>query len=622
MAENKQISYLNKQFDDYKKSLLEFIKVYYPNTFNDFSPSDPAMMFIDIAAVVGDLLSFYQDKNFNENFILFAKEKENLYSLAYQLGYKPQVTSPSFVDLTVMQMLPSIIISGSASPNFDYACSIDAESTIASISTGVDFLTQDPVDFSFSSSFDPTDIQVYTTNNITGLPEYYILRKKVKAISATLRETTINIGDVQKFYTTQLSDDSIIGILDIYDSEGNRYYEVDYLAQDTIFEPQKNIYANDPVLYQYVNDSPYLIKLKKVPRRFVSRFKSNNILELEFGSGVFDIPDEELIPNPNNVGLGVSNGISKLDVAYNPESFLFTGTYGIVPKNTNLTIRYLVGGGLSANVPSNDIVNIQNITINLSPNLNPSIVDIVRNSIGIYNEFPASGGKGGDTIDDVREKALSTFSTQKRVVTKEDYVIRSLSLPPKYGSISKAYVTQDYLFSNNQTDNLIDNNPLAISLYVLGYNQDKKLTNVSDSVKENLKTYLSQYRMLTDSILIKDSYFVNIKINFDIVVLPDYNGKLVLIECVNRLKSYFDIDKWQINQPIYISSVNALLSNVEGVQSIKHIEFNNISGNEYSQYSYDIKGATRNNIIYPSLDSCIFEVRYPDVDISGRLVAF
>lgn len=617
MSDNK-LTYLNKEFTDYKKSLQDFLKVYYPNTFNDFSESDPAMMFIDIAAVVGDVLSFYQDKQFNENFLLYAKEKENLFGLAYQMGYRPQVTSPSFVELSVRQLIPSTIISSSAFPNFDYACTIDAEAIVSSLSTGIDFLIQDPIDFSFSSSFDPTDIQVYSTNNLTGLPEYYLLTKKAKALSATLKTETISIGDVQKFFTTNLSDTNIIGILDVYDSDGNRWYEVDYLAQDTIFDAVQNIYKNDPILSQYTSDSPYLIKLKKVPRRFVSRFKSTGLLELEFGAGVFSIPDEELVPNPNNVG--ISGGISKLGTNLDPSSPMFSGAYGIAPRNTTLTIRYLVGGGLSSNLPAQDIANIQDVVMNLSSNLDVNISNVVRNSLSIINEVPSSGGKGGDTVDDIRQRALTSFSTQNRVVTKEDYVVRCLSMPTKFGSVAKVFATQDYLFSNDVSDNLIDNNPLAISLYVLGYNQDKKLTNVTNSIKENLKVYLSQTRMLTDSILIRDAFYINFGIDFDIVVLPDYNGKLVLLNCINALKDYFNIDKWQINQPIHISDVYSTLSNIEGVQSIKKVEFKNITGENYSQYSYDI--VSRNNIIFPSLDPMIFELRFPDVDLKGRIVSF
>ena len=617
MSDNK-LTYLNKEFIDYKKSLQDFLKVYYPNTFNDFTESDPAMMFIDIASVVGDVLSFYQDKQFNENFLLYAKEKENLFGLAYQMGYRPQVTSPSFVEFSVRQLIPSTIISSSAFPNFDYACTINAEASVSSLSTGIDFLIQDPIDFSFSSSFDPTDIQVYSTNNITGLPEYYLLTKKAKALSATLKTQTISIGDVQKFFTTNLTDTNIIGILDVYDSDGNRWYEVDYLAQDTIFDAVKNIYKNDPILSQYSSDSPYLIKLKKVPRRFVSRFKSTNLLELEFGAGVFSVPDEELVPNPNNVG--ISGGISKLGTNLDPSSPMFSGAYGIAPRNITLTVRYLVGGGLSSNLPAQDIANIQNVTVNLSSTLNVNISNTVRNSLSIINEFPSSGGKGGDTIDDIRQKSLTSFSTQNRVVTKEDYVVRCLSMSPKFGSVAKVFATQDYLFSNNVSDNLIDNNPLAISLYVLGYNQDKKLTNVSNSIKENLKVYLSQTRMLTDSILIRDAFYINFGIDFDIVVLPDYNGKLVILNCINVLKDYFNVDKWQVNQPIYISDVYSTLSNVEGVQSIKKVEFKNITGENYSQYMYDI--IVKNNIIFPSLDPMIFELRFPDVDLKGRIVSF
>jgi phage-related baseplate assembly protein len=197
-------------------------------------------------------------------------------------------------------------------------------------------------------------------------------------------------------------------------------------------------------------------------------------------------------------------------------------------------------------------------------------------------------------------------------------------MPPKFGTIAKAYIAQDMSFSTiNMVQDFINTNPLSLSMYVLSYDASKKLTAPSMALKQNLRNYLYQYKIMTDAVTIKDAYYINIGVNFEIVVLPSYNNREVLSQCIEKIKAYFNIDNWQINQPIIISEMyNIIQCEVKGVQSIKNIEIVNKYGvnNGYSPYGYDIKGATKNNIIYPSLDPSIFEVRYPDTDIYGRVV--
>jgi hypothetical protein len=213
-----------------------------------------------------------------------------------------------------------------------------------------------------------------------------------------------------------------------------------------------------------------------------------------------------------------------------------------------------------------------------------------------------------------------------RAVTQQDYMALALSMPGKFGQVSKAFVTKDTLTFNNTTTGASNKaiDPLSTSLYVLGYNQNKQLITPPTTLKENLKTYISQYRMLTDSINIKDAFIVNIGVNFDIILRPNYSGRDVILQCLDLLKNYFQIDKWEINQPIVLSELYTLLDSVNGIQTISNIEINNLSGEElgYSKYSYDIKSATLNKVIYPSLDPCIFEVKNPENDIQGRIVTF
>lgn len=601
------IQYINKTYDDYKKSLKDLTKTYFPNTYNDFTEDSIGLIFMEQAAMVADVLSFYQDTQIQENFLLYAKEKKNLYAIAYQLGYKPKITFPSTVEIDVFQQIPSKIISGSSFPDYDYALYIAPETVLHSISTGKSFLIQESVDFSYSSSFNPTTIQVYSKNITTSQPEYYLLSKKATAISAEIKSTSYSIGERQKFLNIEINDSEIIGILDVYDSDGNKWWEVDYLAQDSVFEDLKSD----------ISEAEYILKIKKVNRRFTSRFTEDNKLVLEFGSGTSDFADEEIVPNSDNVGIGLLDSKSKLNYSYDSLNFLFTNSYGLSPKNTTLTIRYLVGGGFDSNVPSNDISNISSIVVTPKSNLNSGIASFVRNSLAVNNASSSKGGRDGETVEEIRLNALSNFNGQSRVVTKNDYLIRALSLPPKYGGIAKAYVNNEPIFQS-EFDNSISN----VSLYLLGYDIDKKITNVSELTKKNVKTYLSQYRMITDSINIKDAYYVNFTVDFDIIVLPTYNNKEVLLKAIDAIKEFFNIDGWQINQPIILSELYNKISTVKGVQSIIKVDLKNVSGGDYSPYSYDLTSAKRNNIIYPSIDPSIFEIRFPDNDIKGRIITY
>jgi hypothetical protein len=628
----KDIKYINKDFSSFKEGLISYAKSYFPEVYNDFSEATPGNMFIEMASYVGDVLSFYIDKQTQENFLLFAQDKQNLISMAYALGYRPKVVSTAIVDLNVYQQIPAIIQSNVASPDYSYCLIVDKEAKIKSATNSdIVFITQDSVDFSFSSSFDKTGVTVYQINNSTSQPEYYLLKKSVKAIAGTIKSQDFTFGQGIKFDSVTLQDNNVIQILDIIDSDGNKWYEVPYLAQNTVFQEVQNNELNDPFLSQYNNTTPYLLKLKKVSRRFVSRYNENNYLNIEFGSGISGNPDEEIIPNPDNVGIGLIDSISKVYTAYDPSNFIYTKDYGLAPNNTTLTVRYIVGGGIKTNVPSNDISQIYEIntsTVSLNPTLlNQGLLGYIQRSVTFNNDMPSSGGGDGDTIEDLRLKTIASFPTQLRNVTKEDHIIRALSMPPKFGTIAKAYVTQDLALADSMTTpDYIDNNPLSLSLYVLSYDANKRLTEASLAVKENLKNYISQYKIMTDAINIKNAYYINIGINFDIVVLPSYNSREVLNQCLNAVRDYFNIDKWQINQPILLSELTNVIScgNIKGVQSVLKIEIVNKYGvsNGYSQYGYDIKGATKNNIIYPSLDPSIFEVRYPNTDIYGRVVTY
>jgi len=619
MANNRDIKYFNRDFQGLKNLLVDYTKTYFPDTYNDFSPSSPGTMFMEMAAYVGDVLSFYLDNQIQETFVQYARQSENIYSLAYMLGYRPKVTKAATVNIDVYQQVPSILDGIVYVPDYNYCLQFSENTQIkSSANNSIFFLIQDNINFAVSSSTDPTEITVYQTSG--GNPQYFLLKKTRQAISSQIKSTSFTFGTPESFQTVSLTDDNILQILDITDADGNIWYEVPYLGQEMVYESIKNTNTNDPNTYQNT-DAPYLLRLRKTPRRFVTRFTSTGNMQIQFGSGTTNDVDEVIVPNSDNVGLGLPYKQSKMFTAFDPTNFLQTDTYGISPANTTLTVRYLVGGGVSSNVDSNTLnalINTNNVSF-LSNNLNQTTANYIFGTVALNNQSAASGGSDGDTLEEIRQNSLVTFQSQLRNVTQADYLVRTLSMPSNYGSITKAYA-EPVKLENLQPGET----PSVLDIYVLGYNANSNLTTVSDTVKSNLQTYLYEYRMINDSIRIRDGFVINVGVNFDIIVLPNFNSNEVLINCVNALKTYFDVDKWSINQPIILKDLYIELSKVQGVQTIKDIQVINKSGiiNGYSQYAYDIVGANQNGTIYPSLDPSIFEIKYPDSDIQGRVVSF
>jgi hypothetical protein len=615
-TKRKNIQYINRDFSEIRASLVDYAKTYFPTTYNDFTPSSPGMMFMEMAAYVGDVLSFYLDNQIQETYLQYARQTNNLYELAYMFGYKPNVTQVATTYIDFYQQVPAKLSGSTYIPDFDYTLLIDQNAQIQSSTTAnITFLIEDPVDFSVSSSGDPTEISIYSIDGSNN-PTYYLLKKTRKAISSTINTTTFTFGAPQQFSTVEINTPQIVGILDIFDTDSNEWYEVDYLAQECVYKSIKNTNPNSPNLSQYKGDTPYLLQLEQVQRRFITRFINSGSLQIQFGAGTANDTDETIIPNPNNVGLGLPFEKSKLTTAYSPSNFIFTKTYGIAPSQTTLTVRYLTGGGVISNVPSNDLNNlIANISF-LNSNLNSITAQTIFNSLAVTNPEAADGGGDGDTIEEIRQNASANFATQLRNVTQDDYLVRTLSMPAKYGVISKAYIepTKAITLSAGESNSVLD-------LYILSYNVNNQLNTASTALKQNLTTYLSQYRMINDAISIKDAFIINIGVNFDIIVLPEFNSNQVLFDCITALKDYFAIDKWQINQPIILKDIYILLDKITGVQTVKNIEFSNLVGTNigYSPYAYDINAATIGNVVYPSLDPSIFEVKYPNQDISGRV---
>ena len=626
MEIKKDISYLGKDFGQFKRNLIDFAKQYFPTTYTDFNESSPGSLFIEMGAYVGDVLSYYADNNLKESLLEQASERVNIYDLAKSLGYKPLNVVPAYTKLDVFQIIPSSGSGAAVQPDWRYALNIKPGMRIKQQNGTAVFRSLDNVDFAFSSSVNPTEITIYESDPTTLSPTYYLLKKQVDSVSGDIKTATFTFGTPVAYDKVVLPETNIIDIISVTESDGDNWYETPYLAQDTIFESIPNLTENDPDLAGYRSNAPSLLKLRKTAKRFITRLRSDNLLEIQFGSGVSSNNDEEIVPNPTNVGNGLASLRKGVDVDIDPSNFLYTRTYGQAPSNTTLTVTYTVGNGISDNVPANVLTQVDFIEFdsNINEAVNAGVKNFVINTVAVNNMNPAVGAKTADTVQDIKNNALANFATQNRLVTREDYIVRAYSMPAKYGSVAKAYIVPDDQIAQETYQDSRIPNPLAMNLYVLGFNQNKQLVALNDAIKQNLKTYLDYYRILTDAVNIKDAFIINIGVNFEITVLSKYNSNEVLLRCIDAVKSYFDIDKWQINQPVMKSDLMNTISNIKGVQNVINVQFENLYDSDfgYSGNVYDLNTATKNGVVYPSLDPSIFELRFPNQDIKGRVVNY
>ena len=622
----KQINYISKTFTDFRQNLIEFAKGYYPNSYSDFNESSPGMMFIEMASYIGDVLSFYIDNSFKENLLAYAEQQENVVTIAQFLGYKPKLTAPATTVATLYQLAPAIVIDGMYVPDKKYLVKVARGSTfITSGQNTIQFRLDEDVDFADISAVN------YIANTFSGgNPSTFIISKPAKLISVTERTTTFSFGTAQKFVSVLMPSENIIGIQSVVDSSGNDWYEVDYLAQDVIMD-DVDVTSN--------GESGILpsskLRLSKVPRRFVTRLNRDLRTELVFGSGTDNAAEVNTTLDSRQVaneqyGNNIQNTLG--NVAINNVNFLNSNAYGIAPSNTTLTVTYWVGGGVTSNTPSNTINSVSSLNI-LNDTTNYSTAEInafnaAVGSITINNDVPATGGGDGESIDEIRENALAFFNAQNRTVTVEDYAVRSYSLPSKYGRVAKTYAVRDEqinrILAVNSERVYVDNpvRPNVINLYTLGYDANGNLTTLNTTVKENLARYLEQFRMLTDDVNILDAFIINIGVQFDISVLRNYNVNDVLARSIGTIQEFFEIGKWNINQPIILSDLAYNIGLVDGVQMVRDVRiFNKYQykdGTGYQNYRYDIGEATINGVIYPSLDPSIFELKYPQTDIIGN----
>ena len=660
----RKINYLNKDFSQFRENLINFSKTYFPQTYTDFNESSPGMMFIEMASYIGDVLGYYIDDTLKESLLTTAEDRENLMDIATVMGYKTKPIAPAITQLSVYQTVPSKFNSsaGDYEPDTEYYLRIKQGLQVRSTTSGILFTSTELLDFNDENE---REISIYERDG-QGKPSLYLVKKKVNVISAEVKSITVNFGSTpEEFANINISDQNVIDIYDVRDSDGNKWYEVPYLGQEMVYVDYPTSEQNDKDLAQFKNSVSNILKLIRTSRRFVTKTNTDNTTSLVFGGGT-STNDETLIPNLKNVGLGLNSSIDKLGASFDPSNFLKSKSYGQAPTG-EFTISYYAGGGVDANVPAGDLVQIDRIEFDEDENFftgtKARLFNATKNSVAVDNEGPARGGRGEESIEEIRQNALASFGAQNRAVTRKDYQVRALSLPTKYGNVAKAYCSADGELDNNSPASILSdpqslkqftelvndlkerdltqletqkeiekflvgkksnidekNNPFAINLYVLGYDSNKYLNSLNRAVKENLKTYLNEYRVLTDGVNLIDGFVINIGVEFEIRVYGGYNTREILLNCQQEIQEFFNIDNWSFNQPINISELELIIANVEGVQSVPKCEIVNKCGGTYSNVKYNITNATKNKQVYPSLDPSVFELKYPNKDIKGRVV--
>lgn len=602
MARNERIiKLLNLNQTTLLKDLLEYSKIYFPSTSKDLeNEASSGRMMIEQAVVVGDILSFYLEDRFKNSNFKTANDIKSIVNKAESFGYKFKGPIPAADDTNFYLQVPATSSSGLYVPDMRYA--INFKNVQAQSSTGVIFEATEDVNFitvNTSSSLE----SVISKRSTAGVPTRFVLKTQAQVVAGKTITETFSIGAYQPFKEIQLSNKNVIEILSVKDSSGESWYEVDYLVQDTIFEGVKNNNQTES------SDVPYTMKIKSVPRRFV---KKNDPItgktSLVFGTGRAVDVGTSIVPDPSLVAIDLKGKLTFAAPFVDPQDLVQSRTLGLSPYNTTLTIQARVGGGKITNTAENSLTDITGKTSEYnSSGLDSSLLNEVLGSFSTRNLLPIQGGKDAETIDELKQYVPANFAAQGRVNTKEDYIVRTLTMPAKFGNAFRAYAINNF------------NKQGGVSIFVIAKNNLGQCALANNSLKKNIKTYLSAYTRMNQGIDIIDGRIINIGIEYSIVVQPGLNKNEVKIKTLQSIKNYFKIENWQLNQPILIDEVRCLIKDVEGVIAIADLKFisksNVINGSSYSQTSYDIRGNTRNNIIFCVSDG-IFEVKFPNSDIS------
>ena len=589
------ISYTNRDYASIRNDLINYVKVYYPDTYKDFNEASFGSLMFDMVAYVGDVLSYYIDYQTNETFIETAIERNNLIKVSKQLGYK-FTGSPSSSGVAAFYVsIPAQ--SNGGQENTDLIPILKQGTTMTSDS-GASFILTEDVDFSLPA----TEILVIQ-ENANSTPTGYAYKAYGKVISGEIRQKTVTVGEFQKFLKLQVDDERISEIISVIDTLGNEYYEVDYLTQDTIYKPIKNSSSDS-------TEAPFFLKEFQTFRKFITEFDEDGNCYLQFGAGSESSFVENNFPDPSNVSLQFFGKNYYTEKIFDPNLINSTETLGISPTNTALTITYRVNTSDTINAAVGSVNTITNPIVEFRTNLYSKTEALGQiTSFEVDNEEPMVGSSELPTNEELRLRAYGAFATQNRAVTKQDYVAIAYRMPSKFGTIKRATVIQDK-----------DSARRNLNLYIVSTTSDGELTLSSDSIKQNLKTWLSKYKMLNDTVDILDAIIVNIGIRFRVITDLTKDTNIILNDCIVAVKSQLK-EKLNIGEPFYLTDIYKTLNAINGVVDTTKVEVFQKTGEGYSSSQFSVYDNLSKDGRYLSVpENVIIEIRDLDSDITGEAV--
>jgi len=596
MPKNKNIpiKYTNRDFDTIKQDLIDYAKRYYPNTYKDFSDASFGSMVFDMVAYVGDNLSFYLDYQANESFLDTSVEFSNIRKHARSMGY-------SFAGVPVSYGLASffILIPANADGNAPdplYIPTLKKNTSLRSAS-GVSFLLLEDVDFS-----DPKNEVVEAQyDSTTGGVTYYAIRAYGQVSSGKLQSVDINLvnASFEKFRKVRIGASAISEVVKVVDSEGNVYYEVDYLSQETIMIET----TNPTALSDGVRS---IMKPFVTARRFIIE-QDNTGTYLQFGFGSED-DDDSGLADPSAVALNLHARDAITATSIDPSKLLGTDKFGISPYGTTLKVIYRVNDSTNVNVGANQLDRVISpvVKFNDPTSLNSATVAYIRGSLEVTNEDPISGQTVEILSDELKVRAKNYYATQNRAVTKQDYESIAYNMPNKFGSIKRVNVVNDPLSTNRK-----------LALYVISENQNAELITTSARIKENLKSWLTQYKSINDQMEIFDAKIVNFGIDFEVSVDNRYSRDEVITNAINNLANRYS-PKFYIGEAIYLTEIYNILVKTTGIIDVKKVEVFNKYGGNHSSIPFDFdKVSSKDGSYYKIPKNVIVELKFPNEDIKG-----
>lgn len=594
-------NFLARDFDSFKAEGLSYARRFYPDTNDDFSEASLGGLLLDLAAAVGDNLSFYSDHAFAELDPELAVEDDNIERGLRAAGVEITGAAPAVVDVTFYVDVPARQVNGALTPNPDGLPTIT--SAVIKSDNGVEFSLVDNVDFGELNHDGEliANIDVLTSDE-NGNPTSFAVSRSGLCVSGKVKTESFGIGSFVRFRRITLASRDVSEIVLVRDTAGNTYYQVGALTQDVIFRSVKNDGPDSDV----VSDS---LELLLAPFRFTARTSlTSRITSLTLGGGDADTLEDDIIPDPSDFAIPLFGKKTFARFSLDPNRLLKTQTLGVVKNNTTLNVTYRHGGGRSHNVDAGSINTIIGVQLKFPDAAETALISRVRASLDATNLVRASGGDDPPDINELKSLVQTTKNAQSRVVTRQDLIARIYTMPTKFGRVFRAGVRPSR------------SNPLASQLFIASRDRFGRLTSSPDTLKKNLRTYLSQFILLSDAIDILDAPIVNIGVKFEILVERSLNKATVLQLVLARLKRYMNVKNFQIDQPLVLDDVRASIYSVDGVTSVARVDIisfsGEVAGRVYSDFSFDIKAHTKNGVVWAPAGG-IIECRFLDDDIVG-----